>query len=44
MSLMDKSFYEFDRFRFDPADRLLLEDGRPVSLTPKAFETLLVLV
>jgi DNA-binding winged helix-turn-helix (wHTH) protein/TolB-like protein/Tfp pilus assembly protein PilF len=41
---MDKTLYEFDRFRFDPADRLLLEDGKPVSLTPKALDILLVLV
>jgi DNA-binding winged helix-turn-helix (wHTH) protein/TolB-like protein/tetratricopeptide (TPR) repeat protein len=42
--LTDKTLYEFDRFRFDPADRLLLEEGRPVPLTPKALEILFVLV
>ena len=31
-------------FRLDPVDRLLSRDGRPVSLTPKAIDTLLVLV
>jgi DNA-binding winged helix-turn-helix (wHTH) protein/TolB-like protein len=36
--------YEFGRFRFDPANHLLLIDGTPVSLTPKAFDILLVLV
>ena len=36
--------YEFGRFRFDPANHLLLSEGTPVSLTPKAFEVLLVLV
>ncbi len=36
--------YEFGRFRLDPANHLLLSDGTPVSLTPKAFEVLLVLV
>ena len=36
--------YEFGRFRFDPANHLLLSEGTPVSLTPKAFEILLVLV
>ena len=44
---MSKSFgclYEFGPFRLDPAERLLLCDGEPVALTPKAFETLLVLV
>src|SRR5262245_29305292 len=44
MSLTDKTLYEFGRFQFDPADRLLLEDGRPVALTPKALEILLILV
>ncbi|HEY8458918.1 MAG TPA: winged helix-turn-helix domain-containing protein, partial [Blastocatellia bacterium] len=39
-----KRFYEFGPFRLDPADRLLLRDGRHVPLTPKAFETLLILV
>jgi DNA-binding winged helix-turn-helix (wHTH) protein/TolB-like protein len=36
--------YEFGRFRFDPANHLLRSEGTPVSLTPKAFEVLLVLV
>ena len=36
--------YEFCRFRFDPQNHLLESDGTPVSLTPKAFEILLVLV
>ncbi len=36
--------YEFGRFRFDPANHLLLSEGTPVSLTPKVFEVLLVLV
>jgi DNA-binding winged helix-turn-helix (wHTH) protein len=31
-------------FRLDPADRLLSRDGRPVPLSPKAIDTLLVLV
>lgn len=37
-------YYDFDRFRVDPAERLLLCDDQPVALTPKAFETLLALV
>lgn len=37
-------FYEFGSFRLDPQKRLLLRDGEPVPLTPKTFETLLVLV
>jgi DNA-binding winged helix-turn-helix (wHTH) protein/TolB-like protein/Tfp pilus assembly protein PilF len=36
--------YEFGTFRFDPDNHLLLSDGSPVSLTPKAFDILLVLV
>lgn len=37
-------FYEFDSFRIDAARRLLLRDGEPVPLKPKAFETLLALI
>lgn len=36
--------YEFGPFRLDPAERLLLRDGHPVPLTPKAFDVLMVLV
>jgi DNA-binding winged helix-turn-helix (wHTH) protein/TolB-like protein len=36
--------YEFGKFRLDPANRLLLSDGTTISLTPKAFDLLLVLV
>ena len=36
--------YEFGPFRLDPRQRLLLRDGKPIPLQPKAFETLLVLV
>jgi TolB-like protein/DNA-binding winged helix-turn-helix (wHTH) protein/Tfp pilus assembly protein PilF len=36
--------YEFGEFRLEAAERLLLRNGKPVMLTPKAFETLLVLV
>src|SRR5215471_20470481 len=46
-SLMSKSIkrvYEFGSFRLDPSERLLLRDGAPISLTPKAFDTLLILV
>ncbi len=41
---MSKHFYEFGHFRIDLTERVLLRDGRPVQLTPKAFETLHVLV
>src|SRR5438876_2312427 len=36
--------YEFGPFRLDPSQRLLLRNGKPVSLTPKVFETLVILV
>jgi eukaryotic-like serine/threonine-protein kinase len=36
--------YEFGPFRLDLARHILLRDQEPVSLTPKAFETLLLLV
>jgi DNA-binding winged helix-turn-helix (wHTH) protein len=37
-------FYEFGPFRLDPLKRVFLRDGKSVSLTPKVFDTLLVLV
>ena len=37
-------FYEFGNFRLDTEERQLLRDGHPVPLTPKAFETLVLLV
>lgn len=36
--------YEFEKFRFDPENHLLSREGSPASLTPKAFEILLILV
>src|SRR6516165_9720086 len=36
--------YEFGPFRVDADNELLLRDGQPVTLTPKAFQILLVLV
>jgi DNA-binding winged helix-turn-helix (wHTH) protein len=36
--------YEFGAFRLNSAERLLLKAGRPVSLTPKAFDLLVYLV
>jgi len=36
--------YEFGPFRLEPAERLLLRDSQPVQLSPKAFETLMLLV
>ena len=39
-----KEIYEFGDFRADPAEQLLLHRGQPVPLTPKVFETLLILL
>jgi Tol biopolymer transport system component/DNA-binding winged helix-turn-helix (wHTH) protein len=44
MSKQAKHIYEFGPFRLDSAERLLLRGGAPVSLTPKVFDTLLVLI
>jgi eukaryotic-like serine/threonine-protein kinase len=44
MSLMEKEIYEFGPFLLDSRERVLSCDGTIVSLTPKAFETLLCLV
>ncbi len=40
----DNHLYEFGPFMLDARSRILLRDGVTVRLTPKAFETLLVLV
>jgi DNA-binding response OmpR family regulator len=37
-------FYTFGPFRLDSRECLLILDGKPVPLAPKAFEVLLVLV
>jgi DNA-binding winged helix-turn-helix (wHTH) protein/TolB-like protein/Flp pilus assembly protein TadD len=37
-------FYEFDSFRIDTRERLLLQNHEPIPLLPKAFDTLLVLL
>lgn len=37
-------FFEFDEFRLDAERRLLLRDNELVSLTPKVFDLLLVLI
>jgi DNA-binding winged helix-turn-helix (wHTH) protein len=44
MSGPQPSVYEFGEFRIEAGKRLLLRDGAPVPLTPKAFDTLLHLV
>jgi len=44
MNSEPESFYEFGPFRLDKTRRLLLREGQPLPLTPKAIETLIVLV
>ena len=38
------ALYEFGKFRCEPAEHLLLREGKPVSLTPKCFDLLVALV
>ena len=40
----EKHVYEFGPFRVDPEKEVLLRDEKPVPLTPKTFQLLLVLV
>jgi Tol biopolymer transport system component/DNA-binding winged helix-turn-helix (wHTH) protein len=44
MSQTARHLYEFGPFRLDATERLLLRGEQHIPLTPKAFETLLVLV
>lgn len=44
MQSREKHFYEFGLFRIDTRERQLFRDCAPVSLTPKLFDLLLVLV
>jgi serine/threonine protein kinase/Tol biopolymer transport system component len=44
MSQQAKHFYAFGPFRLDSEKRVLVRDGVPVPMAPKAAETLLVLV
>ena len=44
MSHVINHLYRFENFRLDPAKRLLFRGADAVPLTPKAFDTLLVLV
>ena len=44
MSQQTNGLYEFGAFRLDARERLLVRDGAPVPLTPKAFDLLLALV
>src|ERR1044071_1056405 len=40
----EKVIYRFEGFELDPTRRVLLREGQALQLTPKALETLLVLV
>lgn len=44
MSAQEKPVYRFDGCELDPAERRLLVAGAAVTLTPKVFETLVLLV
>ena len=44
MSSLTSNLYEFGEFRLDPQSRVLTRGGTAVSLTPKAFDVLLLLI
>lgn len=44
MSIEHSRFYDFGPFRVDASQHLLMRDGTEVPITPKAFDTLLLLV
>ena len=44
MAESPKRFYEFEEFRLDARNPSLRRSGKPVSSSPEAIETLLVLV
>jgi len=44
MNQPPRRFYLFDGFRVDVGERLLFKESREVPLTPKVFDTLLVLL
>lgn len=44
MSKRTKHFYDFGPFRIDVEQRVLLREGEPVAMPPKAFDTLFALV
>jgi DNA-binding winged helix-turn-helix (wHTH) protein/TolB-like protein/Tfp pilus assembly protein PilF len=44
MPMDTKHLYQFGPFELNPAERLLFFEGRPVPVTPKAFDMLVVLV
>jgi DNA-binding winged helix-turn-helix (wHTH) protein/Tol biopolymer transport system component len=44
MSQREKQLYVFGPYHFDPEERLLLRDNKPVPLAPKVLETLFLLL
>src|SRR2546425_5172203 len=44
MSLFIKHFYQFGEFTVDTDQKVLLRQGKPLPVTPKLFDTLLILV
>lgn len=44
MPTSTRQVYEFGAFRLDPAERILLRQGEQIALTPKVFDTLVLLV
>src|SRR2546422_10306813 len=44
MSAKTGHSYEFENFRLDSSEKILFCDDKPVSLTPKVFDTLQVFV
>src|SRR5262249_17912453 len=44
MSLLMKHLYQFGDFTVDTDQRVLLRGGKPLQMTPKVFDTLLILL
>jgi DNA-binding winged helix-turn-helix (wHTH) protein/TolB-like protein/Flp pilus assembly protein TadD len=44
MGLQTTRLFEFENFRLDERERQLLRNGEPIPLTPKAFDTLVLLL
>src|SRR5260370_19204163 len=44
MSLLIKHLYQFGQFTVDTDQKVLLRSGKPLPVTPKVFDTLLILV
>jgi len=44
MSALENRVYRFAGFTLEPAERRLSEAGKPIALTPKVFDTLVLLV